>query len=245
MVDQTLPFLLERGLQPEIAFRGPELDEVSPKELERVASRLASAGLAITVHGPFHDLNPGALEPLVSEVTRSRFDQTLEAAGRLGASLVVLHPGYDRWKYGGQDHLWLEQNLRFWPSLLERAAALACPVALENIFETRPQPLVDLLEAIDSPWLGHCFDTGHWNLFADTPLPDWFAALGRRTIHMHLHDNRGDRDEHLPVGEGSIDFGEVFRLIAEITVPPRMTLEAHDRPSLLRSLAAVAPFLAP
>lgn len=235
--------LFQQRLQPEIAFRGPDLDQLSLRELEALGRRLAAAGLAVTVHGPFHDLNPGALEPLVLQATYRRFAQTLEAAAALQARLVVFHPGYDRWKYGGQDHLWLEQNLLFWPPLLAIARQAGIRIAIENIFETGPGTLVALLDAIDHPDFGHCFDVGHWQLFAATSLEDWFAALGPRLLHLHLHDNHGDGDDHLPVGEGTIDFGRLFALVALLPRSPSMTLEAHDEAALQRSLLAVGPFL--
>jgi sugar phosphate isomerase/epimerase len=242
-LDPWLPFLLARQLQPEVAFKGPELDQVSSTLLRQTGSQLAAAGLSCTVHAPFMDLNPGALEPLVFAATRRRFEQTLDAAESLGASLIVLHPGYDPWKYSGQDHLWLEQNLLFWPPLLERARQIGCMLALENIFEVRPDSLAALIECIDSPSLGHCFDIGHWRLFAEGSLADWFAVLGKRVVHLHLHDNFGQRDEHLPVGEGNIDFAALFGLIATLPQSPSMTLEAHSQQAALRSLKGVAPYL--
>lgn len=244
-LDAALPFLLKRHLQPEIAFKGPDLDRLRPDALRQAGQQLAAAGLGISVHAPFMDLNPGALEPLVLAVTRRRFEQSLDAAEALQARLVVFHPGYDPWKYGGQDHLWLEQSRMFWPPLLERAAHAGCSIALENIFEVRPDTLAALLDSVDSPLLGHCFDIGHWHLFAEGSLADWFAALGPRLTHLHLHDNFGERDEHLPVGEGSIDFAELFSLVAPLARPPSMTLEAHSQEALLRSLRGVARYLLP
>lgn len=238
----AMPFLLERRLQPEIALKGPDLDRLSPQHLRDAGDRLARAGLKVTVHAPFADLNPGALEPLVFEATRQRFFQTLEAAERLGARLVVFHPGYDRWKYGGLDYLWLDQNLRFWPPLLNKAAGQECMMALENIFEKDPGTLATLLSTLDSPWLGHCFDIGHWNLFAEVSLSEWFANLGSHLVHLHLHDNLGQSDDHLPVGEGVIDFRALFERVAGLPASPTMTLEAHTRENLLRSLAGVASF---
>jgi sugar phosphate isomerase/epimerase len=240
---ETLPLLLEKNLQPEVAFRGPDLDHLNRRFLESTGETLRSADLDITVHGPFHDLNPGALEPLVWQVTLERFRQTLGAARALGAGLVVFHPGFDPWKYGGQDHLWVERSLEFWPPLLELAADSGCIMALENIFEEFPYTLADLLARLDSPLLGHCFDIGHWNLFGRVSLAEWFAALGPRLLHLHLHDNFGTRDDHLPVGEGRIDFATLFCLAGELSSEPRLTLEAHDREGMLRSLSRVSSFL--
>jgi len=244
-LEATFPFLLEHRLQPEIAFKGPDLDQLSLDALRHTGRQLEAAGLACTVHAPFMDLNPGALEPLVFAATRHRFAQSINAAEALGARLVVFHPGYDPWKYGGQDHLWLEQNQLFWPPLLERAAQAGCRMALENIFEVRTETLVALLDSIDSQLLGHCFDIGHWHLFAEVSLAEWFAALGPRLVHLHLHDNFGKHDEHLPVGEGGIDFASLFSLIATLPQRPTMTLEAHSQEALLRSMNGIGPHLSP
>lgn len=242
-LQDNLPFLLERRLQPEIAIKGPDLDLVSPVQLRQLAQQLSASGLACTIHAPFMDLNPGALEPLVFAATQQRFTQTLDMAETLGARLIVFHPGYDPWKYGGQDHLWLEQNLRFWPPLLARAAQFDCILALENIFEVRPDTLFELLVQIHSPFFGHCFDIGHWNLFSVTTLNDWFAVLGSRMVHLHLHDNFGKRDDHLPIGEGNIDFSTLFSLLGVLPLSPSITLESHSQSTLLRSCEALYQYL--
>lgn len=243
LLETELGFFLEQRIAPEIAFSCRELDDLSTEQMLAAGRDLAAAELAVTVHAPFHDLNPGALDPLVTAVTRKRIEQTLFAADCLGARLVVVHPGFDRWRYQGQEQLWLEASASFWKPLLPQAAAQHCLLALENIFDHQPEPLATLLDQMDSPWLAHCFDVGHWQLFSGTPLADWFDRLGPRIAHLHLHDNRGDADEHLPVGAGRIDFSELFRLVQILPRHPSMTCEALGHQELLTSLAAVVRLL--
>ena len=235
-------FLAQRQ-NAEIAFKGQDLDTLDPELLERTADGFRTAGLSLTVHAPFLDLNPGALEPYVFEATAIRYRQTLAAADRLGAKLVVFHPGYEYWKYGGRDQLWLDASLEFWPTIIELAEQFELRLALENIYETIPDTLVQLLDTLDSPLFGHCFDAGHWRLFSDQTLDDWFAALAHRTIHLHLHDNVGTGDDHLPVGEGDIDFARLFRLVERLPAAPSMTLEARSSEEAERSLKNLLPYL--
>ncbi len=245
LLEENLPFLLSEGLQPEVAFQGTDLDTLDPGALNRMADTLREAGRLVTVHAPFMDLNPGALDPLVRDATTRRCRQTLEACRLLGADLAVFHPGYERWRYAGQVGLWLEPCLSFWPPLLEIAATQGCRMALENVFDEEPGPLEELLGRLDSPHLGHCFDVGHWRLFGSVSLEEWFDRLGDRILHLHLHDNTGQGDDHRPVGEGDIDFSALFRRVRSLPSPPSMTLEAHDKERLLRSRAGIAPFLLP
>ncbi|PLX81581.1 MAG: AP endonuclease [Desulfuromonas sp.] len=242
-LEQSLPYLLEKGLQPEVAFLGEDLDGLQHDVAARLGAELNRAGLQVTIHGPFHDLNSGALDPAVRQVTARRYRQVLEAGRLLGAKLIVLHPGYEHWRYGGVPNLWLQPNFSFWPPLLDEAQRHGQIIALENIFETDPDTLVALLDRLDHPCLGHCFDIGHWNLFAKTDLAGWFSQLGHRMVHLHLHDNRGDADSHLPIGQGNIDIESVFKLAGRLDRRPSMTLEAHTRPELEDSLAAFPDFL--
>lgn len=240
---KRLRWLLKNQLQPEIACQGNELDKIDHGFLCNIGTQLAEEQLHVTIHAPFFDLNPGTHDLAIETITRRRFTQTLDVAESLQAKLIVFHPGYDRWRYDRQPDLWHEQSLLFWPPLIERAAKIGCVMTLENIFEEIPDTLIRLLDQLNSPWLGHCFDVGHWKLFSDTPLEEWFAVLGRHTRHIHLHDNRGKADEHLPIGQGSIDFHGLFDQIATLDFTPSMTLEAHVLKDLKKSLLAVRPFL--
>ena len=137
---------LKQRYNAEIAFRGQDLDTLDSELLEQTAEGFRAAGLSLTVHAPFLDLNPGALEPYVFEATAIRYRQTLAAADRLGAKLVVFHPGYEYWKYGGKDQLWFDASLEFWPPIIELAEQFELQLAVENIYETVPDTLIQLLD---------------------------------------------------------------------------------------------------
>lgn len=241
--DQHFPLLQKHRLQPEIAFKWPDLDPTLLPRVKQAGLCLAAEGLKVTVHAPFMDLNPGALEPLVREATRKRWMQTLEFAEILHARVVVLHPGFDRWRYGGQSRPWIDACLEFFPPFLEQAERQQSLLVLENIFEETPETLAEVLRRLDSPWLGHCFDAGHWRLFAKCSMEKWFEVLAPWMRHLHIHDNCGDRDAHLAVGEGDIDFSRLFQLVGGLRNSPTMTLEIHDCEALLRCVDTVKPLI--
>lgn len=231
-----LEAILELGLAPEFAFKGPDLDSLDESLVAYTARRLSATGRRPTVHAPFFDLSPGAMEPRVRQVTRERLSQSLETAGKLGAQVMVVHPGYDRWRYPHLADNWIAQAADFFPPLLALAERVDCRLALENIYEETPATLLSLVDRLASPWFGHCFDIGHWRLFGTTGQNDWLAAIAPRLLHLHLHDNLGQADDHLPVGEGTIDFAPLCRLLQTFAKPPTMTLEAHSPDDLRRSL---------
>jgi len=67
-----------------------------------------------------------------------------------------------------------------------------------------PEELLQLLSSFD---LGICFDVGHANTMGKI---DAFLAYKKRFVNVHLHDNLGERDQHLAVGEGNIDFKKLL-----------------------------------
>jgi len=234
---EFLPLFDRLGLGVELGLTGPDLDLLTSQPHE-LPARLQPPH-PVTIHAPFNDLNPGAGDPRILEVTRLRLLQTLDVAERTGAKLVVCHPGYEHWRYAGNIDLWLEASLAFWPAILSRAEQLGCRIALENVFDTHSEALRRLLTALDHPLLGHCFDIGHWNLFCDAPISEWLDALGPFLIHLHLHDNTGKSDAHLPVGEGKIDFALFFSELDRRQLEPSVTLEAHTPKNLERSVTAI------
>lgn len=243
-IERYLPLLLERRLQPEIALQAFDLDQHPPNYFSDLGARFQAAGLAVSVHAPFMDLNPGAVEPLVQQVTTRRYQQTLDAAARLGAHLVVFHPGFDRWRYGNQEAAWTEQSLSFWPQVCRQAENSGLKLALENIYDADTRLLVSLIEQLNCNCLGHCFDIGHWQIFGHQSLPTWLDSLKDRLFHLHLHDNKGRNDDHLPIGAGKIDFEPLWNHLRKTGLRPTMTLEAHKLKHLERSLVRIAPLLA-
>lgn len=236
LIDTSLKRVLDLGLTPEIAFKGPELDTLNENLLEHVSQTLATAQVRPTVHAPFFDLNPGALDPLIRQVTHLRLNQSLSIAGRLNAHLMVIHPGVDKWRYPNLDHAWLALAKDFFPSLINQASSCRCRLAVENIYEETPDRLVQLVEGLNSEWFGHCFDAGHWHLFGKLAMGEWLEALRPRLFHLHLHDNHGQSDDHLPLGEGIIDFSPLKLYMEKTPVRPSITLEAHSPDHLNRSL---------
>jgi len=240
---ENLPLIIERRIQPEVFLPADSLDILIPEELAAIAGELERNALRATIHGPFMDLNPGSSEPLLREATALRFRQVLDAAAILKPRVLVLHPGYDKWRYGGNQGGWLGQSLPLWREAVSRAAEIGTVIAVENIFEEEPSTLKALLETFNSAYLRHCFDVGHWNMFKKVGMEEWFAELGPFIAETHIHDNFGIKDDHAPIGEGNIDFELFFSLMGEYAPDAAWTLEAHSREALEKALVSIQRYL--
>ncbi len=243
MLIENLDGILEIGLQPELYFSGAALDLLSWKEVERATRKLQLHNIPVTFHAPFLDLNAGAVDERVRELSLFRFNQVMELVPHFHPQAIVFHPGYDRWRFDHDVDLWLEKSLLTWRPLVEKAEALGVKVAVENVFEENPSILKRLLERMDSPFLGYCLDVGHGHLFSEVALLEWVETLGAWLVEMHLHDNHRQADDHLPLGQGNIDFPSIFHKLREKDLHPIYTLEPHGKEHLDASLKAIERYL--
>ncbi|GAB6096022.1 sugar phosphate isomerase/epimerase [Desulfatiferula olefinivorans] len=240
LVSDYLDRFLDLGLNPEIGLDAESLDRFAPDDFKRAADRFRDLGRRITVHGPFMDLSPTSPDPAITAVTERRFDQMFEALGAIKPVTTVVHAGYDPRKHVFMRDLWLEKSLAFFQKASLRAAGLGTRLMLENVYEETPEDLLPLIDALDPETVGVCLDVGHLHALGTVGLDRWLAVLGRRIGQCHLHDNRGDRDSHLAMGEGTIDFDPLFRFIENRG--PVLTLEPHEEKDLYTSLAYLQRF---
>jgi sugar phosphate isomerase/epimerase len=70
---------------------------------------------------------------------------------------------------------------------------------------------VRLVDTIGHPAVVCALDTGHAHV--NGGIEACFAAFGPRLQHIHLHDNHGEKDEHLEVGKGAIRFAELAHFL--------------------------------
>jgi sugar phosphate isomerase/epimerase len=66
--------------------------------------------------------------------------------------------------------------------------------------------------------VGHAF-INRWR------MEELFIALGDRLKALHLHDNDGRKDSHLPLGEGVIDWESIFAALRKAGSEPDIVLE--------------------
>ena len=249
-INIPLPMLLERwerfletGLSPEIYLTAHTLDATALETFLDLKRALDREGLMTTIHGPYMDLSPGAVDERIREATLGRLTQTLHVASILEPEILVFHPGYDRWRHGGKEELWLEQSLKTWAPLVARAEEEGLVIAVENVFEEAPHTLKALVEGIGSESFRVCFDIGHFHLFSRLPLAEWYEALKDYLVELHLHDNHGREDDHLAIGEGKIDFDLLFETIKGHPNPLIYTLEPHSEKDLERGIGRLKALL--
>jgi sugar phosphate isomerase/epimerase len=240
-----LKVFIDNRLRPEIGVDGEAMDRYDRRTFARIGRELRRAGIQLTLHGPFLNLVAGALDRRILQATRDRLNRFAELAPYLGPLGVVVHPEYDPRRHVFYRDYWLETTVTSFEPLARVCRREGIVLSLENTYERTPDTLLELLSRL--PGAGFCLDPGHVASFAGTPLKLWLDALGSRVTHIHLHDNDGSADQHLPVGQGTIDFPSIFRRLTSKKGPPRpplVTLEPHreeDVPAMVLGLDKIWP----
>jgi len=233
---QYLPTVLKEKINPEIGFNCHVLDSTPREEFLRVADILQEAGMCITFHAPFMDLRPGALDPRIRQVTIDRLNQVFDLVPYFKPKAVVCHPSFDERYYVTTGPRWLENSVSTWGAFSRAAKDMDTVIMLENVYESDPGYLEMILDQVNSPQLRFCLDTGHFNAFSKTALALWLERLGRYVGELHLHDNNGSSDDHLPVGKGSFPFSRLFAFLRERGMTPIVTIEPHTEKNLWDTL---------
>ena len=239
-VEDYLAYIRQHRLNLEIYFPSSSLDDLNPGDIEKLKKEL-DYNPSLSLHAPFMDMSPGAVDVRARAITLERFSHIMEIAEVLSPKAIVFHSGYEKWKYAHRVDLWLEGSLLTWQPVIEKAVRLGTRIAIENIFEDEPSNLVALMDKLHSENFGICFDTGHCNLFSKVPLVEWLEKLTPYIFELHLHDNDKSLDQHLPIGDGSFDFRTLFSSLNGKDC--LYTIEAHSPEKVLKSIGRLREYI--
>lgn len=230
------------GLGVELYIDSHSMDEITDADLHRLTD-VMDHGRPLSVHAPFMDLCPGAIDSKIAAASLERYLQVMSFAEVLRPAVVVFHAGYEKWKYAGEIDLWLTQSLKTWRAVADKAEKHGVKIAIENIVDGEPAHLRLLAEEMDHPLFGLCLDVGHREIFSSLPVDAWVEGMHPYLFELHLHDNHGVNDDHLAIGEGRVDFKSLFASLNKLSIKPIYTLEAHSEEEALRSLESLKKYL--
>lgn len=240
LVDRYLQLVLEKRMNLEIGVNCFVLDTFKRDKFRDIADQLIDAGLTITMHAPFFDLRPGAIDPKIRNASIERLKQFFDLAPLFKPRSMVCHVAFEEKYYISLEDKWLENSIDTWRRFIDVAADLDAIIALENVYERSPAYPALLLDAFkDVPQISYCFDTGHCNAFSTAPMSEWIDKIGHRIGEVHLHDNDGSTDAHDPVGDGTFPFHDFLKILTERDIRPIMTLEPHTEETLWRTLTKI------
>ena len=227
-LENALEFIESLGIDyAELVHQYPS-QNITPDTVE-------SYDLKYSIHAPFMDVNIASLQDHSRLNSIEQIKSSIDLANEINAEAVVVHPGLIPFlanKYF-RDEVFETAN----ESMIE-IAAYGDDLGVMTTFENMPtfesmiyENMNDLNEFLSSNGLYMTLDVGHANhagYSADEMIFDCIK-------HVHIHDNFGDDDSHLPLGEGSIELKRVVNNLESKNYDGIYILEVNDYDSIKKS----------
>ena len=235
---------------------------------------LGEAGLDLhSVHAPITDVfangrgqrnfSTAMRDTDARKATLHEMSAALNIAKTIPFSFLVVHLGVPAAWNPGPDDNHREAALRSVAEIHGMAEAVGVKVALEVMGNglSTASGLIEILEhGFEGADLGICMDVGHAHLLGD--VPEAIEIASEYLVTTHVHDNRGQSDDHLVPFQGTINWAstimsfekigydgvlmyevkaaESTRAVLERAVTARRRLEALMADSLIADLQLAA-----
>lgn len=218
---------LELTMDPPMAHHG-----ILASNKSAITRALKTYNMGLVCHLPTFVTTADLTESLRKASIREMHD-SLAVAAELGAGKVVLHPSMAGGMGAFVLHVVKGYAFEFLSEMVEAADRLGVTICLENMFPrnrlgVEPDDFKEIFEAF--PDLKMTLDTGHANIddCRGRRLKTFVDDFGPRICHLHISDNKGQGDDHLAVGQGTIKFADLVRRLQRAGYDKTITLEVFD-----------------
>jgi sugar phosphate isomerase/epimerase len=170
---------------------------------------LSQYDIELTIHAPTVDLNPASVNVGIREETVKQLHETIDLAASIDASTVTTHPGYVK----RINQRLTKRSLELALKSLENWAQYAEDVGIEPSVENMPYNskyfCTDAVQHklfVETCGTSATIDVGHAH--TNDAIKEFLHADFHVTYY-HVSDNNGQRDQHLPIGKGTIDWAQL------------------------------------
>lgn len=214
------------------------LHSPSSSKKDKVKKLLDCHDFKYSVHAPYIGVNLASLNPSIRKASEKLIAKTVDFAHEINAELVVTHVGRLSKDYPIE---FVEKSMNNAITSLrrvkKRSEDFGLILTIENDHKAEDyvlagdvQQIAYLINKIDCKLT---FDVGHANTFGN--LEEYARVFSEYIVNIHLHDNNGQEDNHLPLGRGNVNFEEIIKAIG-VHVDSPIVLECHSLKGIKESL---------
>ncbi|MDR1820478.1 MAG: sugar phosphate isomerase/epimerase [Methanobrevibacter sp.] len=196
---------------------------------------LKSFNLKYSIHSPTTDINLASLNRTIQKASIQEIKNSIEIANDLDADIVVVHPGGFSFLGEPCEKKILNRSKESLKACRDYGRELGVTPVIENMpnhegfIYKDVHELNDLLTDLEMKMaldIGHAFTNG----FKEEEL--YFDLVS----HVHLSDNFGDKDLHLALGKGKIDFKKIVDNFKGKNYDGVFILEIGDKNEILNNM---------
>ena len=227
-LDESLEFIESLGI------KYVELLHQYPTE-EFDLDILNSFNLDYTIHAPFMDVNIAALGSKSRANSIEQIKDSIDLANQIDAKVVVVHPGLIPFLAREMPEEVYKVSDNSIKEIGDYSQDSGVNTTIENMpaFETMIyQDMNRLNETLVEFDMGMTFDIGHAHHSGISPDETYFDSIK----HIHAHDNMGDEDSHLALGEGNIQLKDIITTFENKKYDGIYMIEVNNKDSIKKSL---------
>ena len=227
-LEKTLDFIENLGIKyAELVHQYPA--EFIDSEI------LESYSLKYSIHAPFMDVNIASPQDQSRLNSIAQIKSSIDLANEINAEAVVVHPGLISFlanKYFKKEvYEFANESIKEIGDYAKNLGVMATIENMPNFESMIYQNIVDLNQLLVENEMHMTLDIGHANHVGYAPDEMIFDSIK----HVHVHDNLGDDDSHLPLGEGSIDLKYIINTLESKNYDGIYILEVNDYDSIKKS----------
>lgn len=213
----------------------------------------------VSVH--ISDFNLAEENQILQKAILDEFAYCCQYAASLGSKMIVVHCGSRKQMHisvfheDGSRQTREEVYCKLWNLSVETMKE-ACRIAYQydicvvtenlsnlTLIQSSNQ-LIDYVQAVAMGNLKIAFDVGHSHMTGHE-VSDEVRQCGSLLAHLHLHDNHGENDEHLPIGHGTIAWSSFLKTLKDMEYQGIYLMELYhsDVSSLMESKQKLLTYL--
>jgi sugar phosphate isomerase/epimerase len=216
----------------------PHFNYADPQAIRDLGDAVEEYRLTLhSLHAPTQrDLAPGRESgfPIsISDAERVRrldavdeVKRAIEVAERVPFKYLIQHIGHSRQAADGRS---FDAAFNSLEHLSVFAKHRGVTIAIENTPGEvgSPESLDQFIRETHLKDLRYCFDIGHAHI--EPGVAKSLEIMHKRIVTTHLHDNHGEKDEHLLPGEGTIDWDAAVQALQKNAEELPFVLELKEK----------------
>ncbi|MDR0777896.1 MAG: sugar phosphate isomerase/epimerase [Methanomassiliicoccaceae archaeon] len=186
-----------------------------PLVIRRLEAVAPSYDLKFSIHAPISDVNIASLTERMREAAVMETIAAMEHAIQINAKVVTFHPGYESMVIPGLKSRSAEKakrSIRTIDRLMTEFGITACVENMPSFRFMLGKTAKEMFDLVDGTDMKICFDIGHAN--TTSQIDEMIDLLGDRIRNIHIHDNNGDNDDHMTIGDGNINFPPALKKLS-------------------------------
>jgi sugar phosphate isomerase/epimerase len=195
------------------------------KEQKAIQDALSSYNFGVLAHMPWYFSVAHPCQGIQDAIMRE-FEAAFDSAVALGAKKVTLHTEF--LPSGLQERqVHVAKTIESMKRLEKEAGGRGLALLVEN-FNAGSFSIKEFKQLFSEVDIGMTLDVGHASTKDGEGLENYISQFKKRVGHVHLHDNDGRGDLHLPLGAGRIDVASAVKRLKEF-YGSTITLEVHSQ----------------